>query len=119
MDSRDKALEIAEAIIAKKGLDLRILDVADVCSFTSFLVLATGSSSRHLGTLADATQEAARALGERPLGTEGESGGKWVLVDLGDVVVHLFREEARDFYALERLWGEAEPIELERAAGSA
>jgi ribosome-associated protein len=101
---------MAEAIADKKGLDIRILDVADVCSFASFLVLATGTSARHTKALADATQEKCRELGVRPLGVEGERPGNWVLVDLGDVVVHVFREEARDFYSLDRLWGEAEEL---------
>ncbi len=108
---------MAETIADKKGLDIRILDVADVCSFTSFLVLATGTSARHVKALANATQEKCRTLGARPLGVEGERPGNWVLVDLGDVVVHVFREEARDFYSLDRLWGEAE--ELETAVGGA
>ena len=112
MESRDKALLVAEAISDKKGLDVRVLDVGDVCSFASFFVMATGTSPRHVKTLANATHEGCREAGVPVLGSEGERPGNWVLVDLGDVVVHLFQSEARDFYALERLWGEAEPVEV-------
>ncbi len=117
MESREKALEIAEAISDKKGLDVQILDVADVCSFTSFFVIATGTSPRHVKTLSDAAVVACKKGGSKVLSVEGERTGNWVLVDLGDVVVHLFREKAREFYSLERLWGEAETIELKAAGG--
>lgn len=84
----------------------------EISSFTDFLILATGTSSRHVKTLADGAVETARVQGERPLGVEGDPPGRWILVDLGDVVIHLFEEETRDHYSLEKLWGEALPVEL-------
>ena len=116
MSPKEKALRVAEAANAKKAIDLRILDVGELCSFADYFIIATGTSARHVRTLADATLEAARAAGERPIGVEGEETARWVLVDLGDVIVHLFQYEARDFFGLERLWGEAEDV-VERAAG--
>ncbi len=117
MESRERAVAIAEAISDKKGIDVTILDVRGVCSFTSFFVLATGTSARHVKTLSEAAAEGVRKTGAKVMSTEGERPGNWILVDAGDVVVHLFRDEARDFYGLERLWGEGQEIELE-AVGS-
>lgn len=110
MKAKEKALTIATQLAAKKGIDIEIFDLAEISSFTDFFVICSGTSSRHVKALADETLETARRHGERPLGTEGNPPGRWVLVDLGDVVVHLFEPEAREFYALERLWGDAEQV---------
>lgn len=115
MTPAERAQQIAQALADKGGVDVCVLDLGDDASFTDFFVIATGTSDRHLGTLADAAVETARAQGDRPLGVEGARTGRWVLVDLGDVVVHLFREEAREFYGLERLWGDEEPRAVEAA----
>src|SRR5262245_55221159 len=89
-------------------MDVKILDLGDLKSFTDYFVVASATSDRHARALADAASEAARKLGQRTLGLEGEQPGRWILVDLGDVVVHVFQEDAREFYSLERLWGDAE-----------
>ncbi len=115
MSAADRAQQIAQAVADRGGIDVCVLDLVKEASFTDFFVIATGTSDRHLRTLADVTVETARQLGERPLGVEGAKTGRWVLVDLGDVVVHLFRQEAREFYSLERLWGEDEPRAVEAA----
>ena len=112
MKAKDKAQAIASHLAAKKGVDIAVLDLHEVSSFTDFFVIASGSSSRHVKTLADETLKTMREHGERALGVEGDPPGRWVLVDLGDVVVHLFEPEARSFYGLERLWGEAEQLEV-------
>ncbi len=119
MKAKQKALALAESVVEKKGEYLQILDLRELCSFTDFFVIATGTSARHLRTLSDATVEAGAKLGEKALGVEGQESARWILVDLGDVIVHLFREEAREFFGLERLWGEAEALELPRVAGAA
>jgi ribosome-associated protein len=111
----ESAQQIAQALADKGGVDVCVLDLGDETAFTDFFVIATGTSDRHLGTLADTAVEIAHLAGDRPLGVEGGKTGRWVLVDLGDVVVHLFREEAREFYGLERLWGEEEPRAVEAA----
>ena len=117
MTSKKKALELAGAACDKKAQEVRVLDLRGVASFTDFFVIASGTSDRHAQTIADAVLERARQLEEEPLGVEGRELGRWILVDLGDVILHIFLEEARQYYDLERLWGEAETVELERAAG--
>jgi ribosome-associated protein len=117
--SKEKALTLCQALVDRKGLEIRALDLTEVSAFTDFFVIATGSSDRHVKTLAEAVLEKARALEERPIGVEGQQLGRWILIDLADVVVHIFQQEAREFYDLERLWGEAESIEVVASAGSA
>ena len=118
MNAKETALEIAEALSDRKAVDVRVLDLTGVSSFTDFFVIASGTSDRHLRALADAAQERARDLGARPLGSEGLRSERWALVDLGDVVVHLFSQQAREFYDLERLWGDADAVDLQAAAGA-
>jgi ribosome-associated protein len=105
----EKARLLEQALVEKGGLDLRVLDLGEETAFTDFFVIATGTSDRHVQTLSEVAVAVARQAGEKPLGVEGTETGRWILVDLGDVVVHLFREEAREFYGLERLWGDDEP----------
>ena len=112
MNSRDKALAIAAALASRKGIDVQVFDLREISSFTDFFVIASGTSYRHVKALAEATMETMRSCGERALGIEGTAPGRWILVDLGDVVVHLFEPSAREFYALEKLWGEAERVEV-------
>lgn len=116
MTSRQKALAVAAAAAEKKGIDIRVLDLREMNAFTDFFVIASGSSDRHARAVADSVLVELARQGERPLGIEGEEKGRWILVDLGDVVLHVFQPEVRDFYALERLWGDAETVELPRAA---
>lgn len=116
MTSRQKALAVAAAAGEKKGIDIRVLDLREMNAFTDFFVIASGSSDRHARAVADSVLVELARQGERPLGIEGEEKGRWILVDLGDVVLHVFQPEVRDFYALERLWGDAETVELPRAA---
>lgn len=99
---------IAEVVLAAidelKGVDVRTLDVRDQTSITDTIVVVSGTSQRHLKSLADRVLERAREAGFKPLGIEGERGADWYLVDLGDVVVHVMSREKRDFYNLEKLW---------------
>ncbi len=118
MTSKERAAALATEIAGKKGSDIQIFDLRGVSSFTDFFVIATGTSNRHVKTLAEATLSLTHEHGERPLGTEGDPPGRWILVDLGDVVVHLFEREAREFYALERLWGEAQLVDVSAPATS-
>lgn len=117
MNSKEKALALARAATEKKGLDIRVLDLRGVSGFTDFFVIASGTSSRHARTVAESVLEAAGRLGDKPIGVEGLEASTWILVDLGDVVVHVFRHDVREFYSLERLWGEADRVELTRVAG--
>ncbi len=116
MTPREKALAVAAAAADKKAGDIRVLDLREMGAFTDFFVIASGSSDRHARAVADAVVMDLSRRGERPLGVEGEEKGRWILVDLGSVVLHVFQPEVREFYALERLWGDAETVELPRAA---
>ncbi len=107
-----KAEAIAGAAIDLKARDIVALDVRDVVSFADTLVLATGTSDRHTRAIADAIEARMVSLGERPLGTEGYDEGRWVLIDLTDVIVHVFLPEVRKYYDLERLWSEAPVLAL-------
>ncbi len=106
---------IAETLEDAKGLDIVVLDVRKLCDFTDYMLMATGTSVRHVQSMAERVVEKLRAHGIRPLGMEGLAVGDWVLIDFGDVVVHLMRPETRAFYDLEKLWGEARRIEPKRA----
>lgn len=88
-----------------KARDIVKLDVRDTSSITDYLVICTGTSKRHVQSIADHVAKEARHAGESPLGHEGQNVGEWVLVDLGDVVVHVMQDETRGFYDLEKLWG--------------
>jgi ribosome-associated protein len=108
----EKIRALVEAVADRKGEDVVALDVRQVTSFADTFVLATGSSDRNVRAIADAVVEAAQALGEKPLGVEGYEEGRWVLVDLGDAIVHVFLPDVREHYALERLYADAPPVEL-------
>lgn len=102
----------AAAILDRKGLDLKVLHVGEVCDFTDFFLIASGTSDRQVQAMSDAVQERLRADGARPLHVEGEGHAKWVLLDYGDFLVHLFDAERREFYRLERLWSDAPRLVL-------
>lgn len=93
-----------DALDDLKGLDPVVIDVRDMSSVMDFLVIASGSSSRHVKSLAENVVTKAKERGVRPMGVEGEGPGEWVLVDFGDVVVHVMQPATRSFYDLERLW---------------
>lgn len=94
-----------------KGQDIVTLDVRKVAIFTDYMIIVTGTSNRHVMSMADKIVEQLRERGRRPVGREGMESGDWVLIDYGDVVVHLMRAQTRDFYNLEKLWDEGKRIE--------
>ena len=108
----------AAAIDDKKGLDIVILDVSDLLVITDLFVIATGTSRRHIQTLAEEAEAKLKETDRRPLRREGVEDATWVLLDYGDVIVHVFDEATRSFYDLERLWGDA-PRREYRTATSA
>jgi len=93
-----------EAALSKKALDLVVLDVSEVCSFTDNFVICTGTSNRHNQTIADGIEERLRGMGVRTLHIEGRTEGEWILMDYFDFVIHIFTARTREFYDLERLW---------------
>ena len=107
------ALAAAKALDDKKGVDIKLLAVTDVTSLADFFLICTGTSSTHVKTLCDAVGKALDELGEPALRREGHRSGSWVLLDFGCVVLHVFTDESRQFYDLERLWSDATPVPLE------
>jgi ribosome-associated protein len=118
IDTTDLVRIAADALDDKKGMDIALLEVGDLLSITEFFVIVTGSSRPHVRTLAEAVDERLKEHGRRPLRTEGASEGEWVLLDFGDFVVHVFQETPRDFYGLERLWGDAPRLAWEPSVSS-
>ena len=95
---------VIDALEEIKAVEVVALDVRRLTSIADAIVIASGTSQRHVQSLADNVLRRAREADARPLGVEGEQAGDWVLVDLGDVIVHVMRPEVRDFYNLEKLW---------------
>jgi ribosome-associated protein len=112
----EKLRIVAEAAAEKVAEDAVALDVRGVVSFADTLLILTGRSDRHVRSIAEAIEQAVESHGERPLGIEGLAEARWVLIDLGDLVVHVFQREVRDRYDLERLWSDAQSIDLESGA---
>lgn len=102
----------ADAIFSKKGMDIVLLDVEGLFVLSDVFVIATGTSRPHVQTLAEHVEERMQQeLGLKPLRSEGRAEAEWVLLDFGDVIVHLFQGQAREFYGLERLWADAERVD--------
>ncbi len=105
MDLRAKQRVVVEALEDVKGYDILVFNTARLPTMFERVVIATGDSNRQLKALADRVQERVREQGASVVGVEGESSGEWVLVDLGDVVVHIMHPTVREFYNLEEIWG--------------
>ena len=114
MDIRKKQRVVVEALEDIKGRDILVYNTARMPSMFERVVIASGDSTRQVKALADNVQEKVRENGARVYGVEGEANGEWVLVDLGDVVVHIMHPTVRDFYNLEEVWG-GKPVRLARA----
>ena len=119
LDRLAKVALIVEAAHERKAEDVIGLDVSEISSFTDTFIIATGTSDRHVRSVADSIEAALKANSEPPMGIEGTDEGRWVLIDCDDAIVHIFQREIRDHYDLERLWSDAPVLELEVAARSA
>jgi ribosome-associated protein len=111
-DSRTKSLLCLKAAIEKKALNPVLLELKEMTSFTDYFLLLSGKSDRQVQAIAQAIEETLKRKGIRPLGLEGALGGKWILMDYEDVVVHILLEPVRKFYDLEGLWIDAPRIDL-------
>jgi ribosome-associated protein len=109
-DARKLALVIATAALEKKALAIEILDVVGKVDYADFLVLMTGRSNRQVDALSQAVEEACEMKKRRALSIEGTGAASWILIDFGDVVVHIFQEEARGMYDIEGLWLDAQRL---------
>lgn len=104
----------ADALFAKNGTDIVLLDVEDAFFLSDVFIIATGSSRTNVQALADHVEERLKEMHDiKPFRVEGRTQGEWVLVDYGDIIVHVFQAESREFYSLERLWGDAGRIPWE------
>jgi ribosome-associated protein len=99
-------------MLDKKALDVQVLHVAPLTSIADYLVIGSAESDRQTRAIADFVAETLSRLGQRPLSLEGTTSGQWVLIDVGDVVAHVFRHDIRSHYALERLWSDAQSIAI-------
>lgn len=104
VDSADLCSLIRATLDDDKAEDITFIDISQKCSFADYMVVASGRSQRHVGSMANKLQDKLRTFGIGTLSVEGMENCEWVLLDAGDVVVHLFKPEAREFYNLERMW---------------
>jgi ribosome-associated protein len=116
MQAEDILKIVQEVLDERKGQNITTLDVRGKTSFTDYMVVVTGTSDRHLKSLCDYVAEKLKESGIKPLGIEGDLGSDWVLLDLGDVIVHAMNAQARGFYQLEKLWSVDDSKEDEQQA---
>ena len=112
LTANEVALQVTKALDEKKGMDIKLLRIEEVSSLADYFLICTGTSSTHVKTLCDHAEYTLEQLGESLLGREGHRGNTWELLDYGSIVVHVFTEEAREFYSLERLWADAEDVDI-------
>lgn len=110
LETADRVRSAVSAAEDRKAVDVKVLHLGQVSDFTEYFVICSGTNERQVQAIADAVEERLRAEKVRPLHIEGYNRGQWVLLDYGDLVVHVFLEEPRRFYALERLWGDAPDV---------
>jgi len=106
------AYAVTKALDEKKGMDIKLLKIDRVSSLADYFLICTGTSNTHVKTLCDYAEYTLEQLNEPMLGREGHRGNSWELLDYGTIVVHVFTDEARKFYDLERIWADAEQIDI-------
>ncbi len=116
--SKEKAFLCARALLDRKAIDLVILEVKNLSSFTDYFLICSGNSDRQVQAIASHIEEKLGEKGILPLGIEGKREGRWVLLDYGEVVIHVFYQPVREFYDLERLWSEAPRLSCRRKGKS-
>ena len=112
LSPKEIAYSVTKALDEKKGMDIKLLKIDEVSTLADYFLICTGTSNTHVRTLCDYAEYTLEQLGEPMLGREGHRGNSWELLDYGTIVVHVFTEEAREFYALERLWADAEQVDI-------
>ena len=112
LSPKEIAYAVTKALDEKKGMDIKLLKIDAVSTLADYFLICTGTSNTHVKTLCDFAEYTLEELGEPMLGREGHRGNAWELLDYGTIVVHVFTEEARKFYDLERLWADAEAVDL-------
>ena len=112
MTSYDTAVMAAKALSGKLGLDIRVIEIADITVIADYMVIATGNSSTHVKALAEEVEYQLDKNGVSVSHIEGYRSNNWILLDYVDVIVNVFSEEAREFYDLDRLWQDGKPVDL-------
>ena len=112
LSPKEIAYAVTKALDEKKGMDIKLLKIDQVSTLADYFLICTGTSNTHVRTLCDYAEFTLDNLGEPMLGREGHRGNTWELLDYGTIVVHVFTEEAREFYSLERIWADAEAIDI-------
>ena len=118
LDGRDKALLCVKFALEKKAYDLVLMEVGRLTSLADYFLVCTGRSDTQVQAIAQGIEENLARSGIRPLATEGTARGQWVVLDYGDVVVHVFYEPVREFYDLDRLWARAPRVTLPEPYGA-
>lgn len=113
LSTKEVARIAVQALDSKKGLNIKLLKIDKVSTLADYFLICTGTSNTHVRTLCDYAEYALEQAGEPMLGREGHRGNTWELLDFGCVVIHVFTEDARKFYDLERLWADAEQVDLQ------
>ena len=112
LSPKEIAYAVTKALDEKKGMNIKLLKIDKVSSLADYFLICTGTSNTHVRTLCDFAEYTLEELGEPMLGREGHRGNSWELLDYGTIVVHVFTEEAREFYSLERIWADAEAVDI-------
>jgi len=112
LSAKEVAYAVTKALDEKKGMNIKLLKIDKVSSLADYFLICTGTSNTHVKTLCDHAEFTLEQLGEPMLGREGHRGNTWELLDYGSLVVHVFTEDAREFYSLERLWADAEQVDI-------
>ena len=107
------AKESAKILDNKKAIDTKVIEIGEISSLADYFVVATGTSSTHVKSLADELEYQLKGMGVTPHNVEGHRSNSWILLDYGDVIIHVFSKEAREFYDLDRLWKDGKEIELQ------
>ena len=110
--AKQVAITATKALDSKKGMNIKLLKIDRVSSLADYFLICTGTSNTHVRTLCDYVEYEMEQLGEPLLGREGRRGNTWELLDYGCIVIHVFTDEARRFYDLERLWADAEQVDI-------
>ena len=113
LTTKELAIAITEALENKKGVNIKVVEITEVSSLADYFVICTGTSNTHVNALCDSVEKDLDKLGEPMLRREGHRSGTWVLQDYGSVVLHVFTEETRQFYDLERMWVNGTPVALD------
>ena len=112
LSAREVAIIATKALDSKKGMNIKLLKIDRISTLSDYFLICTGTSNTHVKTLCDSAEYALEQAGEKPIGREGHRGNTWELLDYGCLVVHVFTDDARKFYDLERLWADAEAVDL-------